>query len=94
MWRRLQHIPDDPSKRPLSKMYGSFSSVINWHVEEFVKDTVRREKDMVTESKGVLLVTRIWNMTELNVHVVKLTFVEKEKANDLILKLFFGKDEN
>jgi hypothetical protein len=28
-------------------------------------------------------------MTELNVHVVKLTCVEKEKANDLILKLFF-----
>jgi hypothetical protein len=59
MWRRLQHIPNDPPKRPLSKMYGPFSSVINWHAEEFVKDTVRREKNMVTESKGALLVTYI-----------------------------------
>jgi hypothetical protein len=33
-------------------------------------------------------------MMEFNVHVAEFTFVEKEKANDLILKLFFGKDEN
>lgn len=64
-------------------MQGSFSSVKNWLAEEFVKDTVQKDGDMILELKDVHLVIFIYNLMGLNVLVAEPSFVKKEKANYL-----------
>ena len=47
-----------------------------------MKDTVQKEKDMIWEIKGVLVVTHICNTKGINVHVVEPSFVKNVKANE------------
>ena len=54
----------------------------NWLAGEFANDIGLKVKDIIKESRDVLLARRIWDMMVCNVHVVELILDVKEKVNE------------
>jgi len=58
VWWSLQYLLDDKTEKFLSKMQRTFGT-IGWLVGEFVNDIGLKVRDIIKESRDVLLVRHI-----------------------------------